>query len=78
MAEALSKLPIGQFIIRINNRKLAEGFYRGIGLEDTAGVLRNIDKLEKIGAEEVSKALQEDLGASAEQAELALACSNSC
>lgn len=49
MAEALSKLPIGQFVIRINNRKLAEGFYQGIGLHDTAGVLRNIDKLEKSG-----------------------------
>ena len=73
MAEALSKLPIGEFIIRINNRKLAEGFYRGIGLDDTAGVLRNIDKLEKIGPEEVSKALQEEIGATAEQAELALA-----
>jgi histidyl-tRNA synthetase len=73
MAEALSKLPIGEFIIRINNRKLAEGFYRGIGLEDTAGVLRNIDKLEKIGAEQVARGLQEELGATAEQAELALA-----
>ena len=72
MAEALSKLPIGQFVIRINNRKLAEGFYQGIGLHDTAGVLRNIDKLEKIGADEVVNALQQELGASAEQAQLAL------
>lgn len=73
MSEALSKLPIGQFVIRINNRKLAEGFYRGIGLDDTAGVLRNIDKLEKIGAVKVSEGLREELGASSEQAELALA-----
>lgn len=73
MAEALSKLPIGKFLIRINNRKLAEGFYRGIGLTDTAGVLRNIDKLEKIGADEVSRLLQEELGATEEQARQALA-----
>ena len=73
MAEALSKLPIGQFLIRINNRKLAEGFYQGIGLDDTAGVLRNIDKLEKIGAEEVAQGLQDEVGATAEQAKLALA-----
>lgn len=73
MAEALSTLPIGQFIIRINNRKLAEGFYRGIGLDDTAGVLRHIDKLEKIGAAKVSEGLREELGATVEQAELALA-----
>lgn len=72
MAEALSKLPIGEFIIRINNRKLAEGFYRGIGIEDTAGVLRNIDKLEKIGPEKVAEGLQQEIGTSAEQAELAL------
>ena len=73
MSEALSKLPIGQFVIRINNRKLAEGFYQGIGLDDTAGVLRHIDKLEKIGAQKVAEELQQDLGASAEQADLALA-----
>lgn len=73
MAEALSKLPIGQFIIRINNRKLAEGFYQGIGLDDTAGVLRNIDKLEKIGADKVAEGLMDEVGATAEQARLALA-----
>ncbi|MGO1884941.1 MAG: histidine--tRNA ligase, partial [Citricoccus sp.] len=73
MAEALGALPIGDFTIRINNRKLAEGFYRGLGLEDTAGVLRNIDKLEKIGPAEVSRLLQSELGATEEQAAQALA-----
>ena len=37
IAEALSALPIPDFLLRINNRKLAEGFYTGIGLTDTAG-----------------------------------------
>ncbi|MGM7667441.1 histidine--tRNA ligase [Microbacterium sp. A93] len=73
MAEALGALPIGDFTIRINNRKLAEGFYLGLGLQDTAGVLRNIDKLEKIGAAEVSRLLQSELGATEEQAAQALA-----
>lgn len=73
MAEALSELPIGDFTIRINNRKLAEGFYRGIGLNDTAGVLRCIDKLEKIGEEEVARLLREEIGATDEQAQKALA-----
>jgi histidyl-tRNA synthetase len=73
MAEALGALPIGDFTIRINNRKLAEGFYRGLGLTDTAGVLRNIDKLEKIGADEVSRLLQSELGATEHQAAQALA-----
>ncbi len=33
IAEALSALPIPDFLLRINNRKLAEGFYSGIGLD---------------------------------------------
>ncbi|MET4059134.1 histidyl-tRNA synthetase [Arthrobacter sp. UYP6] len=72
IAEALGALPIPDFLIRVNNRKLAEGFYRGIGLQDTAGVLRSIDKLEKIGAARVAQLLQEELGATAEQADAAL------
>lgn len=72
-AAALSALPIPAFKLRVNNRKLAEGFYRGLGLADTAGVLRSIDKLEKIGAEAVAKLLQEELGATTEQATAALA-----
>jgi len=72
MIDALAKLPVPPFRLRINNRKLAEGFYRGIGLEDTAGVLRNIDKLEKIGPERVAEALREEVGATAAQAEAAL------
>ena len=63
IAEALGALPIPDFRLRINNRKLAEGFYRGIGLDDTAGVLRSIDKLEKIGPEKVAELLRTELGA---------------
>ncbi|MDO4898993.1 MAG: histidine--tRNA ligase [Rothia sp. (in: high G+C Gram-positive bacteria)] len=73
IVEALSKLPIPDFKLRVNNRKLSEGFYRGIGLTDTAGVLRNIDKLEKIGADAVAQLLKDELGASDVQAAAALA-----
>ncbi|MDJ0320046.1 histidine--tRNA ligase [Pseudarthrobacter sp. PS3-L1] len=73
IAAALGALPIPDFLLRINNRKLAEGFYQGIGLEDTAGVLRCIDKLEKIGAAKVAGLLRSELGASEEQAAAALA-----
>ncbi|MEX3609880.1 histidine--tRNA ligase [Rothia sp. LK2588] len=72
VVDALSRLKIGDFKLRLNNRKLSEGFYLGLGLNDTAGVLRNIDKLEKIGANEVSRLLQDEVGATAEQAEAAL------
>lgn len=73
IADALSALPIGDFRLRVNNRKLAEGFYRGLGLDDPDAVLRAIDKLEKIGDEAVAKILVEEVGASREQADAALA-----
>lgn len=72
IVDALSQLPIPDFVMRVNNRKLSEGFYLGIGLEDTAGVLRSIDKLEKIGPAAVAQLLREELGATDEQAEAAL------
>ncbi|WP_455834561.1 histidine--tRNA ligase [Pseudarthrobacter siccitolerans] len=72
IAEALSALPIPDFRLRVNNRKLAEGFYRGIGLDDTAGVLRSIDKLEKIGPAKVAELLKAELGATDQQAQKAL------
>ncbi|WP_417373625.1 histidine--tRNA ligase [Glutamicibacter protophormiae] len=73
IADALSALPIGDFRLRVNNRKLAEGFYRGLGLEDPDAVLRAIDKLEKIGGDAVAKILMEEVGATREQADAALA-----
>ncbi|MFY9678082.1 histidine--tRNA ligase [Glutamicibacter protophormiae] len=73
IADALSALPIGDFRLRVNNRKLAEGFYRGLGLEDPDAVLRAIDKLEKIGDDDVAKILMEEVGATCEQADAALA-----
>ncbi|WP_298252667.1 histidine--tRNA ligase [uncultured Arthrobacter sp.] len=72
VVEALEALPIPAFTLRVNNRKLAEGFYSAIGLRDTAAVLRSIDKLEKIGPEKVGALLQEELGADDDQVRLAL------
>ncbi len=72
IAEAFRRLPVGEFRIQVNNRKIPEGFYLGIGLTDVAGTLRTVDKLDKIGPEKVAAQLEE-AGASAEQARLALA-----
>ncbi|WP_435300166.1 histidine--tRNA ligase [Timonella sp. A28] len=75
MAEALAKLKdlgVPEFKILVNNRKVAEGFYRGLGLDDVAGVLRNIDKLDKIGADKVRQLLIEEVDATHEQAQLCL------
>lgn len=71
IAEALSALELGDFRLRVNNRKLSEGFYRGLGVEDTAAVLREIDKLEKIGADAVAENLSGQ-GLTSQQAQQAL------
>lgn len=48
------RLEIGGFTIKLNNRKILNGFFEAIGLkEKTAEVLRIIDKIEKIGEENV-------------------------
>lgn len=60
MAEAfhgLRRLGLPEMTIRVNNRKLAEGFYRGLGVEQPADVLRVVDKLDKAGAEVVQREL---------------------
>ncbi|WP_413449920.1 histidine--tRNA ligase [Georgenia phoenicis] len=72
MAEALAALPIPPVRIAVNNRKIAEGFYTGIGLDDVEGALRAIDKLAKIGPDAVAELLQSDAGATPEQARQAL------
>jgi len=53
MARALAALPIPQARMHINNRRLVEGFYRAVGIEDVAGALRSVDKLDKIGSDGV-------------------------
>src|SRR3712207_3225846 len=71
IAEALGSLrSIGVPPVRVlvNNRKVAEGFYRGLGLADVEGVLRAIDKLDKIGADAVADLLVAEAGATREQA----------
>ncbi|WP_278234523.1 histidine--tRNA ligase [Isoptericola sp. AK164] len=71
MAEALGALRevgLPEVRVLVNNRKVAEGFYRGLGLTDVEGVLRQIDKLDKIGVEKVAALLVAEQGATPEQA----------
>ena len=67
--ERLREFGLPKATVHANNRKLSEGFYRGLGLTDIEGVLREIDKLDKIGADEVAKLLVEGCGA--DEAQLA-------
>lgn len=54
-----TKLDIGDFTIRINNRKVLKGFYGSLGIVDTQNVLRTVDKIEKIGVENVIQEIVE-------------------
>jgi histidyl-tRNA synthetase len=69
MAEALATLPLPPLSIQVNNRKLIQGFYRGLGIPDVTAAIRQIDKLDKLPREEVGRLLVADAGASPEQAE---------
>ncbi|MEV0897774.1 histidine--tRNA ligase [Actinoplanes sp. NPDC049802] len=72
IGDVFRSLPIPPATILVNNRKICEGFYRGLGLADTAQVLRTVDKLDKIGPEKVAAALVETAGATDAQAEQCL------
>jgi histidyl-tRNA synthetase len=73
IGDALGGLPIPPVRIQVNNRKLCEGFYRGLGLTDPEAALRAIDKLDKIGPGAVAELLAETAGASDAQAKACLA-----
>ena len=59
-----------RFQIRVNNRKILNGFYAMLGLSEKSGdIMRTVDKLDKIGPEKVKVILLEDCGLTGEQAE---------
>jgi len=61
-------------LMRASNRKLAQGFYAGIGVDDPLPVIQAVDKLDKIGASGLRDVLaQMGLGDAQIQAVLALA-----
>ncbi len=56
-------LGLSRFQIRVNNRKILNGFYAMEGLADKSGdIMRTVDKLDKIGPEKVGAILVEDCG----------------
>ncbi|SBT39830.1 histidine--tRNA ligase [Micromonospora narathiwatensis] len=73
IGDALRSLPIPPVRIQVNNRKICEGFYRGVGLTDPEAALRAVDKLDKIGPARVAELLAETAGASEAQAKACLA-----
>jgi len=64
--EILTGLDLPPWSISINNRKVLQGFYEGLGIGDPMAVIRAVDKLDKIGTEGVGRILS-DLGLAPQQ-----------
>ena len=64
-------LGLTRFVIRVNNRKILNGFYAMLGLTEKAGdIMRTVDKLDKIGPEKVRAMLiGEEIGIPASAAD---------
>lgn len=57
-----SELGLKKFKIKVNNRKLLNGFYRLAGMsEKAADIMRCVDKLDKIGPIEVRRLLMDEM-----------------
>ena len=71
ICQTFTALGLKKFQIRVNNRKVLNGFYAMLGLMDKAGdVMRTVDKLPKIGADKVRELLTgEEIALTQEQAE---------
>ena len=66
--QTFSRLGLERFQIRVNNRKILNGFYDMLGLREQSGkIMRTVDKLEKIGGDKVRELLME-AGVSEEKA----------
>ncbi len=68
--QTFTSLGLKRFQIRVNNRKILNGFYAMLGLTARSGdIMRTVDKLDKIGAEKVRTLLTDECGVSAESAD---------
>ena len=59
---SFSRLGLSKFKIRVNNRKLLNGFYAMNGMSEKAGeIMRTVDKLDKIGPQKVKQLLIDEV-----------------
>jgi histidyl-tRNA synthetase len=74
MAEAMAGLAdlVPPMRLQVNNRKLIQGFYAGIGAADTEAVMRVIDKLDKVPSDAVAAMLVDQAGLDHKQAQQCL------
>ena len=60
--DTFTRLGLKNFMIRVNNRKLLNGFYAMNGMSEKAGeIMRTVDKLDKIGPQKVKQLLIEEV-----------------
>ena len=67
--QTFTRLGLKRFQIRVNNRKILNGFYAILGLTEQSGaIMRTVDKLDKIGPDKVRALLLSDCGLREDQA----------
>ena len=67
--QTFTTLGLRRFQIRVNNRKILNGFYAMMGLSARcADIMRTVDKLDKIGVGKVGLCLTEECGLTPQQA----------
>ncbi|MBF4162194.1 histidine--tRNA ligase [Nocardioides acrostichi] len=63
MVDALTRLTfLPGFRLQVNNRKLIQGFYAGLGIDTGDEVMRLVDKLDKLPVEKVRELLVSEAG----------------
>lgn len=60
--EAFNRINFPNITFHINNRKLLNGFFKSLEIEDSTEVLRTIDKKDKIGIDKTKALLTEIIG----------------
>lgn len=68
LVDTLDRLPLPTVSIQVNNRKILEGYYKALGIEDMVQTLRVVDKLDKLGPKGTHAELMAKVGVSAEVA----------
>jgi histidyl-tRNA synthetase len=74
MSEGLAALSdlLPAMRLQVNNRKLIQGYYQGIGAADTEAVMRVIDKIDKVPADVIAQMLVDEAGLDDTQAKQCL------
>ena len=73
MAEALGRLDfVPPLRLQVNNRKLIQGFFEGLGAADVPAALRVMDRADKVAPEALAQLFGAEAGLSGQQIETAL------